>query len=480
MTATVRVRTPAGPVVGTVRDGVVDFPAVRYADLTDPADRFAEAGPPRRAQAPSPAAFPQLPGALDALLGPALTELPQAPDAFLLRVQAPVDADGLPVLVFLPGGGFLSGSGQARWYDAAQLVRSQRLVLVTVNTRLGALGHLGPDDDPQAGARPVRDLVAAVQWVHRNVAAFGGDPAAVTLAGDSAGAWYARLLSAHPGTAGLVARTALLSMPRIEPLTVQQWHDSRRQLLELLGTDGAGLPGVPVPQLLAAQQQVARTGRQAPYPFRPVVGADVPGGLMSAQRFGPTLHTAALLVLTTTEESAAFLRSRPPGSVTEEAVQEVLREGFADPDAAAALLAHRLPGADPWRRLVETTTVSDFHLPALALAGQVRARMPSHVVRFCVGSPLTQGLSPHCLPLPFLFGPAGWADAPMLAGIAPAVLADAGAVLRGALGQFVHGREAGPLSRYDPAAATVLSIGARGSEQVRVPEQTLVDVGLQR
>jgi para-nitrobenzyl esterase len=117
-----------------------------------------------------------MPGVLDNLLGRALSELAQQEDAFTLRVQAPAGAAGLPVLFFIPGGGFTTGSGESRWYESPTYVSDARIVLVTVNYRLGVSGHFGPLGDPAESTKPVRDLQTALEWVQENITSFGGDP----------------------------------------------------------------------------------------------------------------------------------------------------------------------------------------------------------------------------------------------------------------------------------------------------------------
>lgn len=70
-----------------------------------------------------------------------------------------------PSCFFIPGGGFTTGSGESRWYKSQELVRQGRIVLVTVNYRIGVLGHFGPLGDPVESSKPIRDLQAALGWV---------------------------------------------------------------------------------------------------------------------------------------------------------------------------------------------------------------------------------------------------------------------------------------------------------------------------
>jgi para-nitrobenzyl esterase len=114
-------------------------------------------------------------------------------DCLALNVWAPASGGRQPVMVFFHGGGFTTGSSDMKLYDGSQLVRTGAVVVVTVNYRLGALGYLATEalaresGDGAAGNYGLRDQIAALQWVHRNIAAFGGDPDMVTMFGESAG-----------------------------------------------------------------------------------------------------------------------------------------------------------------------------------------------------------------------------------------------------------------------------------------------------
>ncbi|KAK7080452.1 Carboxylesterase 5A [Halocaridina rubra] len=103
----------------------------------------------------------------------------------LTKTENPSNGDGLPVLVFIHGGGFLRGSSLGL---AGGRLTSQNIVLVTMNYRLGALGFLSSGDTTIPGNFGLLDQLSALRWVQRNIAQFGGDPNRVTLGGFSAGA----------------------------------------------------------------------------------------------------------------------------------------------------------------------------------------------------------------------------------------------------------------------------------------------------
>lgn len=110
-----------------------------------------------------------------------------------------------PVILWIHGGGFTSGSGDVPVYDGDGLA-AKGVVMVTINYRLGIFGFLAHPDLHPSGNYALLDMIAALRWVHRNIAAFGGDPANVTVAGQSAGAFAVNYLMASPLAKGLFQR----------------------------------------------------------------------------------------------------------------------------------------------------------------------------------------------------------------------------------------------------------------------------------
>jgi len=145
---------------------------------------------------------------------------PTAEDCLYLDIWTPAAATGrqLPVLVFIHGGAFMSGSVSVPLYDGAALAR-MNLIVVTINYRLGVLGFLAhpaltqESEHHVSGNYGLLDQVAALRWVHANIAAFGGDPGRVTISGQSAGAISAYLLTVAPQAKGLFQRTIIESGP---------------------------------------------------------------------------------------------------------------------------------------------------------------------------------------------------------------------------------------------------------------------------
>lgn len=452
---------------------------VRYGVRADPADRFSPLAVARTQAPERPAAFPQRPGALDAVHGSPVAGLALREDAHLAQISAPAAGAGLPVLFFVPGGGWVSGTGLARWYERSALVTEGHAVVVTVNYRLGIAGHVGPADSGYDGQRALRDLVCALRWVHDHIAAYGGDPGNITLAGDSAGAWYAYVLSTMPSLAGLFARTLLVSMPGYPPLGEVEYRARREHVVAFLADRGRSLRDASAEDLLDAQRSLGPVfGHEGP-PIRATSAGEVRPDLAEYAVSAGRLTGRSLMALATSEESAAFLRGRDPSTFTAEADDARLRTTVADPGRVREWLAATRPGAAAYERAVALDSLG-FQLPALGtVAGASTAGTPAYLLRWAVQSRQPRSYSPHCFPLPFLFGNrAAWRDAPMLHGFPDPEYADRSAELREVLVGFLrdgrpvlHGERLRP---FDPASPTQLALTDDGPVLARPAEADLV------
>src|SRR6185369_557431 len=132
-------------------------------------------------------------------------------DCLYLNVWTPAKSSSgkLPVLVWIYGGGFVSGSGACPVYDGENIAKDG-IVYVTINYRVGIFGFLAHPDlsaespNKSSGNYGLMDQIAALKWVKENIAAFGGDPNKVTIAGQSAGSFSVHALVASPLTKGLI------------------------------------------------------------------------------------------------------------------------------------------------------------------------------------------------------------------------------------------------------------------------------------
>ncbi|MFF4594429.1 carboxylesterase/lipase family protein [Amycolatopsis sp. NPDC001319] len=194
------VRTASGKVLGHRSAHGVTFAGIPYAPTPVGAGRFAAPGPPPRWDGVRGAAKATAPQRMRpfgrADLSPVLGTTTAPGEYLSLTVSTPDPGTrNLPVLVFLHGGGFATGTGHAPVYATDAFPRDG-IVLVTVNYRLGAIGWL---DLPGAPAnRGLLDVLAALGWINANIAHFGGDPGNVTLGGQSAGAMLVLALMTTP------------------------------------------------------------------------------------------------------------------------------------------------------------------------------------------------------------------------------------------------------------------------------------------
>lgn len=199
---------------------------------------------------------------------------PQSEDCLSLNVWTTAAAAAkAPVFVWIHGGSLTRGSGISDTRDGVPLAR-KGIVLVTINYRLGALGYLAHPaltaESPQrsSGNYGVLDQIAALQWVGRNIAAFGGDPARVTIGGESAGSWSVNTLVASPLARGLFvgaigqsggrfARTPHLTEDRGSLLSSEQIG---RALAKTLGAESVeALRAVPAATLAAQSVRAQET-----------------------------------------------------------------------------------------------------------------------------------------------------------------------------------------------------------------------------
>lgn len=422
-----------------------------------------------------PAAFPQTPGSLDWLLGPGLGELEQSEQAFQLSVFAPENAKELPVMVFLPGGAFVSGAGAVRWYDATAFADEQQCVVVVVNYRIGLLAHKGAVG---AGNLVPGDLLLALGWVQKHIAALGGNPGNVSLVGQSAGAFWAFVMAQLPAAKGLFQRVALMSLTYQPPLD-QDAAAERQQIVDaaLAGKDPAL---VSTAELLAAQGDVSRAWAGKGLGLMPTVDDSVPADLFEVGAAIGRLHVDEVLLTHTKDEASAFIGMAPEAAFGEESLRGFVGAHFMDPAATAEKLALLLPGASPKTRMVRAMTLYQIELYATELADAVvAAGKQVSTTRFDVASGLPHAGAAHCLELPFFFNnPGQWLDAPMLSGISGPVFDAAATELGAQLGGFIRTGSprtatGGSVAAFEPHAESLLVIGSEGTHRI-APERGYV------
>jgi para-nitrobenzyl esterase len=376
--------------------------------------------------APQSAAVPGITSPAD----PGASE-PNSEDCLSLNVWTPALPEsptseperGRPVLVFIHGGGFTSGSGSVFLYRGGELVRNGDAVVVTINYRLGALGFLGhrdlADPDGLVGNWGIHDQVSALRWVHDNIAAFGGDPGNVTIFGESAGGFSVATLLGTPAAAGLFRR-AVVQSGGAHVHSVEEAESSADRMAAVLGIASCtreSLERVPATELVAATEELGKRRPDPgmmPLPFLPVVdGVFVPDHPLAAVANGAAIGID-LLIGTNRDELTLFGLGNPAlMALDEDGVARWVTNAVPDMPGAEVIDAYRtarqgrgdpIGATDIW---VAVGTDIVFRWPSLQLAAAHVARgARAYVYLFDWESPAFGGIlgSCHALELPFVFG----------------------------------------------------------------------------
>lgn len=340
-----------GPVRGVLRHGVVEFRGIPYAGSPAGAHRWGPTPPPphwtavRDASAFGPAC-PQT-----ARFG--LTEASDAEDCLTINVSEPADrkaGETLPVLFWIHGGAFLGGSANLYRLDA---LARQRIVVVSANYRLGVFGFMAHPAFAASdnGAFGLEDQRAAMRWVQRNIAAFGGDPANVTIAGESAGGGsVCQHLAAPERVKGLFSKAIVQSAACMQPLpSVAQGGSLGIRIstdpIVHCGNDAhtlACLRKAPLADLLDAGMTAAGASVMS---FGPTIGSTgTPRAFAEAARTGDLVKVPLLLGGTRDELRLYVGYDEQAGRhVTHDNVLEHLRTMYeATPAAQSAHAAERI------------------------------------------------------------------------------------------------------------------------------------------
>ncbi len=365
------------------------------------------------------------------LLGP---ELETDEDCLTLNVHAPAaalaDGDARPVMVWLHGGAFLTGASSGPVYDGRALARAGDVVVVTLNYRVGALGFLALEGAP--ANRGLLDQIAALRFIRDEIHAFGGDPARVTVFGESAGAGSLCCLLAMPAARGLFHRAIVQSAAPeglLDPSEAQARSEILAGELALANPSLDDFRKVPVDPLIEAQAACAEPGpRRIGMFFAPVVGGeDLPRPPLQAVADG-CADDVALIVTTTAQEMQLYHLMEGFPALPDEAlrgyVQSRLPAGLPDAAQRAAALvdAYAKVSDDPLDRFFAVETDASLWVPATRLAAAHSARTSlsarTWMARFDWTSPLREGRlgACHALDVPFTLGNHGLAGVRAFAG----------------------------------------------------------------
>lgn len=411
-----QVQTAHGPVVGETANGVHVFKGIRYGADTGGENRFQ---PPR---APEPwteplraiatsTQFPQ-PGYPPFLMqeeGVDLDKGGQSEDSLFLNVwTAGLEEDTKrPVMVWFHGGGFTSGSGGSVRYDGTNLASRQDVVVVTVNHRLGVFGFLdlssiGGEQYAQSGNVGMLDIVQALEWVRDNIAKFGGDPANVTVFGESGGGSKVTTLMGMPKAKGLFHRVIAQSGVAVTSIRAEAAAKTAEGVLSALGV-GAGNIGD-----LAGKttQEILSAGKGN---FGPVVdGAVLPSNVFEPE--ASALSAGVPLLVGSNLTEVTFFNNTPTEPIDDAALTAAV-VGFTKLDEAKAnelIALYKNNNPDRENHMIYQLLGSDWWMgDAVNLTAERKAAQGGPVYVYLFAKPqMAQGGKlnvPHTSEIAFVF-----------------------------------------------------------------------------
>jgi len=415
--------TSYGGVQGTregERRGVLVFRGVRYAASTE-GRRFLRATVPTRWKGAVDASrfgkdCPQRDSGEVPVFASWANPQGMSEDCLFLNVWTRGLGDGKkrPIMVWLHGGGYVTGSGSSHGYDGARLAERGDVVVVTLNHRLGGFGYsylAGLTDDPEyadAGNLGSLDIVMALRWVRDHAAAIGGDPGNVTIFGESGGAAKVATLMAMPDARGLfhraIAQSGSMSLAGFDP---RIGTGLTKDLMQTAGvTTVAELAAMPMDALLDAM--VKSRSRGAIY--RPVTD----GRSLTRHPYAPDANPVSadipLLVGTNNTEMRLQAGLGRPGNfnLSWEALPDAIKEFTAGADTDAIIRGMRAahPAYDASDVFFQVATFRNYRSVALRFAERKSTQAaPVYMYRLDWQTPVDGGRlkTPHALDIAFVF-----------------------------------------------------------------------------
>ncbi|MET0271515.1 MAG: carboxylesterase family protein [Phenylobacterium sp.] len=328
-------------------------------------------------------------------------------DCLSLNIWSPKDARAAPVLVWIHGGSLRTGSSRESMYDGAKLA-ARGVVVVSINYRLGVLGYLA---HPQLSAESplgvsgnygLLDQIEALRWIRANIAAFGGDPANVTIAGESAGGLSVMYLMAAPDARGLFAKAVAESAYMIStPALRDRVHGETPA--EAAGATFAAR--VRAPDLAALRAMDAETLSQAPFaPLGVVDGKVLPHQIVEAFDRGEQAPVP-LLAGFNSGEIRSLRMLAPPVPASKAAYEQMIRERYGD---LADAYLRLYPSSDMAEAILASSRDALYGWTAERLVRkQTSLGQPAYLYIFDHGYPAADdnGLhAHHASEIPYVFG----------------------------------------------------------------------------
>ena len=423
MTSSPQATLSTGAVRGSEEEGVARFLGIPYAQPPFGENRFRSPQPVpawesiREATQFGPTA-PQLPyaGAIGELLGSVRID---GEDILTANVWAPIGASAAPVLLWIHGGALERGTAALPLYDGMVFAKAG-IVFVSINYRLGSEGFSVLDDAPRNLG--LRDAAAALEWVHREISAFGGDPAQITAMGESAGGAIVAGLLARDDSRALIHRAIIESGP-LAAQPVKKAGRVTAQLAKRLGihADRAAFAEVSPEQLLEARR--AQSAGSSPLGGAPgfQFAIDRESLPRSPHEVLGEIDTP-LLIGSNTDEYRLWFPPEALAGISELKLQAA-RVVSRIPQRAVREYRAAFPGASTGEVFGQLVTDLLLRAPLSRLAAARPER--THVYEFAWPSPVRDLRAAHALELGFVFDRLTDDETVRLAGAeAPQALAD--------------------------------------------------------
>ena len=423
-------QTESGKVGGFLQDGIYIYKGIPYAKAErfmppQPADKWEGVRSSRMFGPTCPQAVRMGWGADEHAFAFHWDDGYPGEDCLRVNIWTPGLNDGKkrPVMVWLHGGGYAAGSGQELpSYDGFNLAKKGDAVVVTLNHRLNVLGFLDlsayGDKYAKSGNAGLLDLVAALQWVNKNIAAFGGDAQNVTIFGQSGGGGKVSTLLATPSAKGLYHKAIVQSGSMLRTMDAKYSRRIGAAVMDELGLKASQideLQKMPYERLLAAgEKAVAKVKAEAEKedgvsPFILGWAPTVDGDVLPAQPFDPQAPAQSkdvpVMIGTTLHEFTMSTYVPAFRTITKEKAVEFLKQRYGDrTDDFLAAFEKGYPGYQP-KDLVDVDFV--FRPGAVEQARLKAAQQgaPVYMYMFAWESPVLDGMfrSTHCMEIPFAF-----------------------------------------------------------------------------
>jgi para-nitrobenzyl esterase len=397
--------TKSGLVRGRLADDIRIFTGIPYAEPPIGPLRF---------KAPRPA--PPWSGELDATV-PAATPpqnadpplppvAPISEDCLQLNVWAPSGAGPHPVFVWIYGGGNRTGACNQPVYQGEKFARDG-VICVTFNYRVGVLGFLELGamtccGEVGSGNNALRDQVLVLQWVHENIAAFGGDPGKVTIGGQSAGAWNCSTLMAVPSAKGLFHQAIVASGGGDAVYSIGRATDFARLFLDKLGGN-VRLMSASVEDILKAQL-AAESDFPDQLPYRPVIdGRFLSTVPLDAVRAGAACNIRTMIGHTRDEYRTFLSAAEADKAITQ---KMLLHQKIEELSPIVQAYRAAFPDLEPGDRMLRLLGAEFLGMPTLRMA-EAQAASGAAVyyynLRYSIASGGFGSYSPHGIDIPLIF-----------------------------------------------------------------------------